>query len=440
MSAVAAVLAGGRIAAASASAKACAATTAVAASRMSLWAHVQQGPPDPILGLTEAYNKDTFPNKVNLGVGAYRDDEGKPHVLQCVTEAEKRLLDAHLNKEYASIQGPKDFRDASAKLALADADNALAEGRVTTVQSISGTGGLRVAGIFLAQFYNFPNKDRAIYLPTPTWSNHLPIFRACGIEPRTYSYYDKNTCGLDFKGMMQDLDKLENGSVVLLHACAQNPTGVDPTPEQWHEIATLIKQKNHLPVFDMAYQGFASGDYDKDAYAVRHFCEQGMLPFVIQSYSKNMGLYGERVGALNVVTTDPQQASAIESQLKIMIRALYSNPPIHGARIVATVLNDNDLHALLLKETHAMADRITSMRTRLVEELAKAGSKLDWSHIQRQIGMFCFSGLTEQEVQELISTYHIYLTKNGRISMAGVSSGNVEYLAHAMHAVTAHRE
>eukprot|EP00043_Microstomoeca_roanoka_P000758 m.28944 g.28944 ORF g.28944 m.28944 type:complete len:446 (-) comp10489_c0_seq4:836-2173(-) len=410
-----------------------------AGSSWQTWAHVKMGPPDPILGLTEAYKKDDHPKKVNLGVGAYRDDSGKPFVLQCVVEAERRILDAALDKEYASIHGTQTFREETARLALDNAGHAIHDGRVATVQTISGTGGLRVAGMFLAEFYNFPKNEKAIYVPSPTWGNHQPIFKACGLEPRNYTYYNKETYGLNFEGMMKDLDGLPEGSVVLLHACAQNPTGVDPTAEQWRDIAALFQRKRHLPVFDMAYQGFASGDPELDAFAVQHFLNEGLNPFVIQSYSKNMGLYGERVGALNIVTASRSEAQAVESQLKILIRPLYSNPPVHGARIVSVVLGDPALRSLWLDEMHSMASRIHKMRAQLVHELKAAGSTLDWSHIEKQNGMFCFSGLTEAEVGRLIHEYHIYLTKNGRISVAGICSGNVAYLAQAMHEVTAHR-
>uniref|UniRef100_A0A2K6MWM9 Aspartate aminotransferase n=3 Tax=Colobinae TaxID=9569 RepID=A0A2K6MWM9_RHIBE len=363
---------------------------AASARASSWWTHVEMGPPDPILGVTEAFKRDTNSKKMNLGVGAYRDDSGKPYVLPSVR-------------------------------------------KFVTVQTISGTGALRIGASFLQRFFKF---SRDVFLPKPSWGNHTPIFRDAGMQLQGYRYYDPKTCGFDFTGAMEDISKIPEQSVLLLHACAHNPTGVDPRPEQWKEIATVVKKRNLFAFFDMAYQGFASGDGDKDAWAVRHFIEQGINVCLCQSYAKNMGLYGERVGAFTMVCKDADEAKRVESQLKILIRPMYSNPPLNGARIAAAILNTPDLRKQWLQEVKGMADRIIGMRTQLVSNLKKEGSTHNWQHITDQIGMFCFTGLKPEQVERLTKEFSIYMTKDGRISVAGVTSGNVGYLAHAIHQVT----
>nr|KAF6409954.1 glutamic-oxaloacetic transaminase 2 [Rousettus aegyptiacus] len=363
---------------------------AASARASSWWAHVEMGPPDPILGVTEAYKRDTNSKKMNLGVGAYRDDNGKPYVLPSIR-------------------------------------------KYVTVQTISGTGALRIGANFLQKFFKF---SRDVFLPKPSWGNHTPIFRDAGLQLQGYRYYDPKTCGFDFTGAMEDISKMPQQSVLLLHACAHNPTGVDPRPEQWKEIAAVVKKNNLFAFFDMAYQGFASGDGNKDAWAVRHFIEQGINICLCQSYAKNMGLYGERVGAFTVICKDADEAKRVESQLKILIRPMYSNPPLNGARIASTILNSPDLRKQWLQEVKGMADRIIGMRTQLVSNLKKEGSSHNWQHITDQIGMFCFTGLKPEQVERLTKEFSIYMTKDGRISMAGVTSGNVGYLAHAIHQVT----
>jgi len=396
------------------------------------WSHVPKGPEDPILGITVAYNKDTSSSKINLGVGAYRDDKGQPFVLQCVRAAEKIIHEGNLDHEYAPIGGPASFNSKAAKLVFGIDSAPLKEGRITTVTSLSGTGALRIGGAFLGRF----KKEAKVYLPNPTWANHTPIFVDSGLQIASYRYYEPSTCGLNFKGMTEDISNAPTGSIILLHACAHNPTGVDPSKEQWEELSTVIKKKGHFVLFDSAYQGFASGDPERDAFPIRHFVKDGHLVAVCQSFAKNFGLYGERVGAFNIIGANQNETQAIESQLKILIRPMYSNPPVHGARIVSTILSDPDLSSLWRKEVATMAERIISMRTKLVEELKESGSTRDWSHITNQIGMFCYSGLTPEQVDKLAAEHHIYMTRNGRISMAGVSSKNVGYLAKAIHEVS----
>ncbi|XP_059154230.1 aspartate aminotransferase, mitochondrial-like [Physella acuta] len=398
-----------------------------------IWSNVEMGPPDAILGVTEAFKKDTSPKKMNLGVGAYRDDAGKPYVLPSVKKAEDSIVQAGLDKEYAGIIGVPDFYNAAIKLALGADSPVLKEKLNVTTQAISGTGALRIGANFFNKWYT---KSKTFWLPTPSWGNHTPILKHAGLNVSSYRYYDPNTCGFDFKGAIEDIQKIPEGDVVLLHACAHNPTGVDPKPEQWKELSQVIKQRKLFPYFDMAYQGFASGSTDQDAFAVRQFIRDGHQMALSQSFSKNMGLYGERVGAFSIICSSTEEAERVMSQVKIIIRPLYSNPPVHGARIAAKILNTPELNAQWLKEVKGMADRIILMRNRLRDGLKKEGSSRNWQHITDQIGMFCFTGLKPDQVERLTKEFSVYLTKDGRISVAGVSSNNVDYLAHAIHQVT----
>jgi len=295
------------------------------------------------------------------------------------------------------------------------------------VQSLSGTGALRIGGAFLGRF--FPT-SKIIYLPTPSWGNHTPIFRDSGLEVRNYRYFDKKTVGLDFTGLKEDLQNAPEGSIVLLHACAHNPTGVDPTPAQWKEISEIVKAKKIFPFFDMAYQGFASGNTTRDAFAVRHFVEQGHQIALAQSFAKNMGLYGERVGGFSLVCADPEERARVESQLKIVIRPMYSNPPLHGARIANTILGNESLYREWESEVEGMANRIISMRERLYDLLTQTHKTPgEWGHVKSQIGMFSFTGLTASQTKALAEKAHIYMTSDGRISMAGLNGGNIDYFA-----------
>ncbi|CAI9775701.1 unnamed protein product [Fraxinus pennsylvanica] len=406
-------------------------TSGFSGSRNSVFEHVVRAPEDPILGVTVAYNKDTSPLKLNLGVGAYRTEEGKPLVLNVVRRAEQMLVNNSSRvKEYLPIVGLADFNKLSAKLILGADSPAIQENRVTTVQCLSGTGSLRVGGEFLARHYH----QRTIYIPQPTWGNHPKVFTLAGLSVKTFRYYDPVTRGLDFQGLLEDLGSAPSGEIVLLHACAHNPTGVDPTPQQWEQIRQLMRSKALLPFFDSAYQGFASGNLDADAHSVRLFVADGGECLVAQSYAKNMGLYGERVGALSIVCKSADVASRVESQLKLVIRPMYSNPPIHGASIVATILKDRNMYQEWTIELKAMADRIINMRQQLFDALRSRGTPGDWSHIIKQIGMFTFTGLNSEQVAFMRKEYHIYMTSDGRISMAGLSSRTVPHLADAIHA------
>lgn len=401
----------------------------------STYANVPQGPPDPILGLTEAFNKDTDSRKITLGVGAYRGDDGKPWVLPSVREAEKKLLEMNLNKEYLGIVGLPSFVQKSLEFAYGDKSKPLTEKRVAGLQTLSGTGACRVAGEFFNRFKLAAGN--VIYQPNPTWGNHVPIFRDAGMTVQQYRYYNPKTRGLDLEGMLQDLESKPNGSAFLLHACAHNPTGVDPSLDQWKQISAVMKKKNHLAFFDCAYQGFASGDADKDAAAIRLFVEDNHFICLAQSYAKNFGLYNDRVGAFSVVCATPEEKERVESQLKILVRPNYSNPPAQGARIIDIILSDAKLKPQWYKECKSMADRIISMRTALRDALEKdLKSKHSWKHITDQIGMFAFLGIDKDQVQKMKEVHHIYMTADGRISMAGVTSSNVKYVASAIHDVT----
>ncbi|KAB5596474.1 Aspartate aminotransferase [Ceratobasidium theobromae] len=406
---------------------------------VSTFAKVPLAPPDSIFKLTAAYKADTYPQKVNLGVGAYRDDNNKPWVLPVATEI--LLNDPALDHEYLPITGLPEYTGAAAKLILGSDSPAIKENRVASVQTISGTGANHLGALFLSRFYEWTDNKRQVYLSDPTWINHFAIMRNVQIEPVTYPYYDPKTIGLDFTGLINSLKAAPARSVFLLHACAHNPTGVDPTSEQWKEIADVVIEKGHYAFFDSAYQGFASGDLDKDAEAVRYFVSRGVPLLICQAslfhcFAKNAGLYGERIGALHIVSPTQEEANRVKSQLSVLQRSEISNPPAHGARLMALILNDSTLFEEWKRDIKTMAHRIIDMRKQLysilTNELKTPG---DWGHIVAQIGMFSFTGLTPDQSQQLIDKAHIYLTANGRISMAGLNSHNIRYFAEAMDKV-----
>jgi len=404
--------------------------TAPTSSAQNYLADIPMGAPDAILGIAENFKACTEPNKVNVCVGAYRDENGKPWILPSVTEAEKAILaDPSNNKEYASIVGDLAYVEQAVKFAYGqDADLT----NIAATQTLSGTGACRIGGQFLANFY--PVKK--IYLPDPTWGNHIAIFENCGLEVERYRYYDRSTNGLNLDGMLEDLKNAPDGAVVLLHACAHNPTGCDPSKEQWETISNLVKEKSLQVFFDSAYQGFASGDAEADAFALRYFVDEGHNVMLAQSFAKNFGLYGERCGTLSFVTNNEDEKARVMSQVKRIIRPMYSSPPIHGSSIVKTVLTDEQLTKQYYEECAFMANRIGSMRQLLVDELKKAGSTHDWSHITSQIGMFAYTGMSSDMCDELTSKHFIFLTRDGRISLAGLNENNVAYVAKAVHGVT----
>ncbi|XP_047339559.1 aspartate aminotransferase, chloroplastic-like [Impatiens glandulifera] len=390
---------------------------------------IEMAPPDPILGVSEAFKEDTDVKKLNLGVGAYRTEDLQPYVLNVVKKAEHLMLEKGVNKEYLPIEGLAEFNKVTAELLFGADNEVIQQQRVATVQGLSGTGSLRLAAALIERY--FPGAK--VLISSPTWGNHKNIFNDARVPWSEYRYYDPKTVGLDFDGMMSDIKSAPEGSFILLHGCAHNPTGIDPTPVQWNKIADIIEEKGHIPFFDVAYQGFASGNLDVDASSVRLFTARGMELLVAQSYSKNLGLYAERIGAINVVCSSSDAAVRVKSQLKRIARPMYSNPPVHGARIVANVVGDSVLFNEWKQEMELMAGRIMEVRKKLYDSLLnKDKSEKDWSYILKQIGMFSFTGLNKAQSDNMTDKWHVYMTKDGRVSLAGLSSAKCGYLADAI--------
>jgi len=338
-------------------------------------------------------------------------------------------------KEYINIAGDPSYVNLALKFAYGEKEMDVLGAKLAAVQTLSGTGSLRIGGEFLARFSKAGQKS--IYIPNPTWGNHMAVFAEAGMDVKRYRYYNPKTNRLDMDGMVEDLRNAPEGSVVLFHACAHNPTGCDPTHDEWKILSDLCKEKGLRVFFDNAYQGFASGDSEADAYALRFFVEEGHGGLMLaQSFAKNFGLYGERVGTLSVLTGGDEERERVLSQLKLIVRPMYSSPPIHGSSIVRTVLSSEELRKQYYGECKQMSMRINSMRTILVEKLKEAGSTHDWSHITSQIGMFAYTGLSGDMCDKLTSEHFIFLTRNGRVSLAGLTEANIEYVAKAIHAVT----
>ena len=394
---------------------------------MNLFSSVQLAPKDPIFGLTEAYTADQRPGKVNLGVGVYYTDEGKVPLLRAVLEAEKEVVAKEAPRAYIPIEGPNPYNSAVQNL-LFGKDSALIQaGRVVTAECLGGTGALRVGGDFVKRLE--PNSPAAI--SSPSWENHRGIFEAAGYTVLDYTYFDPKTRGVDFDGMVKSLESFPVKTLVILHACCHNPTGADLTKDQWKTIISICQQKQLIPFLDIAYQGFADG-IEEDGAAVRMFADSGMSFFVSSSFSKSFSLYGERVGALSIVTQSKEESARVLSQLKRVIRTNYSNPPTHGAAIVATVLNSPKLRQMWEDELAQMRDRIKSMRHGLKEKLAAAGISHDFSFIEAQRGMFSYSGLTADQVAKLQEQDAIYALSTGRICVAALNSKNIDRVAQAI--------
>lgn len=397
-----------------------------------LWSEIPKAPGDSILALSSGYANDTSEKKANLGVGAYRDEQGKPWVLPAVRMAREELLnDPNWNHEYLPIPGFAPFVSSAAKLMFGDDAACIKENRVVSNQTISGSGANHLGAEFLHDFYPFPSGKKQIYVSDPSWPNHFAILGAANLETVKYTYYNPQTRSLDFDGMYRELSQAEDGSVVLLHACAHNPTGVDPTEEQWTKLADLFASKKLFAFFDSAYQGFASGDPAKDAFAVRLFASRGDIAMLVcQSFAKNAGLYGERVGALHVMTGSSKQAEAVQSQLNIITRRENSTMPAFGARIVAKILTEPKLRAEWDRNITTMSHRIIGMREKLYDLLTqKFQTPGTWEHIKTQTGMFSYLGLNESQCDRLVKEGHIYLMRTGRVSMSGFNPANVEYIA-----------
>lgn len=336
--------------------------------------------------------------------------------------------DKNLDHEYLPIAGLPAFTSAAAKLILGTDNQVISENRVASIQTISGTGANHLGALFLAKFW----KGAKVYVSNPTWANHAAIWQNVGVEVEQYPYWDAKSRGLDFDGWKKTLETCPERSLILIHACAHNPTGVDPTQDQWKQLADVMANRKLFPFFDCAYQGFASGDLEKDAWATRYFVERGFEMCIAQSFAKNFGLYGERAGAFHWIGKTADSTKRVSSQLAVLQRSEISNPPAFPARITSLVLNDKALFAQWQGELKGMADRIIAMREELYGHLQRLQTPGDWSHITSQIGMFSFTGLTPKQVAYLTEKYHIYLTKNGRISMAGLNTGNCEYFGKAV--------
>lgn len=397
---------------------------------MSLFSAVELAPRDPILGLNEAFNADPRTDKVNLGVGVYCNEEGRIPLLRAVIEAETQRAAQHASRGYLPIDGIASYDQAVQKLLFGAESPLLAAGRVATSQTIGGSGALRVGADLLKKLLS----TSTIAISNPSWENHRAVFSAAGFDVVDYTYFDAATHGLNFDGMLADLNKLAPGTVVLLHACCHNPTGADLTQAQWRTVAALLKERNLFPFVDIAYQGFDKG-IDEDAYAVRLLAEAGIDNYVVaSSYSKSFSLYGERVGALSVVSATAAESKAVQSQVKRIIRTIYSSPSTHGAALVAGVLNSPELRALWEQELTEMRERIHALRAGMVQKLAALGAP-EFGFIQQQAGMFSYSGLSKAQVDRLREEFGIYAVGTGRICVAALSQKNLDYVTQAVATV-----
>ncbi len=392
-----------------------------------MFQNVEYYPGDPILGLIEKYNEDPNPKKVNLGVGVYYDNEGHLPILDCVKKVEKELAEKNLPHNYLPIDGLTGYRQACQNLLFGPNHKAVQSGRIATTASLGGSGALRIG----AEFIHHWLPDAKVYVSNPTWANHIGIFESAGCKVNKYPYYDPDTNGIKIAELKNFLSNLEAGNIVLLHPCCHNPTGIDPTVQQWDDILTIIKQQGLIPFMDFAYQGLGE-DLDQDAYAIRKAVDLGLSFFVSNSFSKNMSLYGERVGALSVICPTVEEAKLVQSQLKLIIRRFYSSPPGHGNYIVDKTLNDPILFKQWEKEVYEIRDRIRAMRIHLHDVLQEKLPDRDFTYLSAQRGMFSFTGLSSEQVARLQCEYSIYIVENGRMCVAGLNSRNIDYVAQAM--------
>jgi aromatic-amino-acid transaminase len=396
----------------------------------SLFAGVELAPRDPILGIAEAFNQDPRAEKVNLGVGVYLSDDGRIPVLRVVAEAERRLAAQPSPRGYLPIDGLAAYDSAVQQLLLGSASPLIADGRVVTAQALGGTGGLKIGADLIKKIA----PASRVAISDPSWENHRAIFEGAGFEVVTYPYYDPATRGLRFDAMIDALSRLPAGTIVVLHACCHNPTGVDPTPDQWQRIVDTVRSADLVPFLDIAYQGFGSG-IEADGLAVRLFAKAGLTFLIASSFSKSFSLYGERVGALTIVDSSREESMRVLSQLKRVIRANYSNPPTHGGAIVTMVLSSPELRRMWEEELGEMRERIKSMRSGLVDALKRHGVRDDFSFILKQNGMFSYSGLTAAQVDRLRDEFGVHAVASGRICVAALNSKNLDYVARAIAAV-----
>ena len=406
-----------------------------ATSAASPFARVELAPRDPILGITEAFNADKNPAKVNLGVGVYYDDAGKVPLLECVQRAEALLMEKHAPRTYLPIDGIAAYDKAVQALLFGAESAVVREGRAITVQALGGTGGLKIGADFLKRF----TPQAAVWISDPSWENHRALFEGAGFAVKHYAYYDAATNGVNFAGMRAALEAVPAGDIVVLHACCHNPTGVDLNDAQWSEVIALVRRRGLIPFLDIAYQGFGDG-IEPDGAVLRRFAETSGPMLVSSSFSKSFSLYGERVGALSIVTDSAEETQRVLSQVKRVIRANYSNPPTHGGQVVATVLTTPELRALWEEELAAMRVRIRDMRGQLREKLAARLPGRDFSFVTSQRGMFSYSGLSKAEVGRLCEEFGVYAVDSGRICVAALNSKNIDYVADAIAKVVAQRQ
>ena len=393
---------------------------------------VEMAPRDPILGVSEAFHADPNPNKVNLGVGVYYDDNGKVPLLECVRRAEHAVTERSAPHVYLPIDGIAAYDRAVQNLVFGADSEILRGGRVVTVQALGGTGALKIGADFLRRFA----PAAQVWISDPSWENHRALFENAGFNVNVYRYYDAATRGLDFAGMVGALDRVPPGAIVVLHACCHNPTGVDPSPEQWGRILEVVRSRGHVPFLDIAYQGFGES-VDADGSVVRRFAATPGPLFVASSFSKSFSLYGERVGALSIVAADRDEAARVLSQVKRLIRGNYSSPPTFGGQIVATILDSPELSSLWEKELGTMRERIQAIRRALVDRLTRHTSRADFRFVLEQRGMFSYSGLTREQVGRLRSEFAVYAIDSGRICVAALNKRNIDYVADAIGTVIA---
>ncbi|MDE1891313.1 MAG: aspartate/tyrosine/aromatic aminotransferase [Betaproteobacteria bacterium] len=384
-------------------------------------------PKDPILGITEAFNADKNPNKVNLGVGVYTDENGKVPLLECVKQAESLINNKQMPRGYLPIDGLALYNKEVQGLVFGKESSALKDERVVSAQALGGTGGLKLGADFLKRFHG----NAQVLISDPSWENHRALFETAGFTVNTYPYYDAQTHGVNFSGMIEKLNQSPTGTIIVLHACCHNPSGVDLNDEQWIQIIKTVKERNLVPFLDLAYQGF-SRSIEEDGKVIKLFVESGITTFVSNSFSKSFSLYGERIGAFHIACQSKDEASRVLSQLKRVIRTNYSNPPAHGAQIVATVLSTPDLRALWEKELGHMRDRIKEMRTLFVSRLKEKLPQQDFSFVADQNGMFSFSGLTKEQVHAMRDNYSVYAVDSGRICVAALNNGNIDAVVNAI--------
>ena len=395
-----------------------------------MFQHIEFYPGDPILGLVETYNQDPRTHKVNLGIGIYFDENGQMPLLNCVRQAEIKRAATPQPRPYLPMEGLAAYRTACQRLLFGDHAAVLQEKRVATIQTLGGSGALKVGADFLHRW--FP--EAKLYVSDPTWDNHRSIFEGAGFEVDTYPYYDPATIGVKFDEMTAFFETLPENSILLLHPCCHNPTGVDLTPAQWDTVLNIIRQRKLIPFMDIAYQGFGD-DLNGDAYAIRAAADMGLPLFVSNSFSKNLSMYGERIGGLSVVCPNREEAELVLGQLKFTVRRIYSSPPAHGGYIAADVMDTPELYAQWVREVYEMRDRIRTMRQKLHDVLSAKVPGRDFSYFIKQRGMFSFTGLTPEQVEQLQKEYAVYLVGSGRMCVAGLNTRNIDYVADSFAAV-----